>query len=192
MSFIPGRAKRLIAVRNQDAFKKIGDIELGLKNGDLLFFRPSLDDLTVPYKGMRQVSLFARCTVRSNLRGAWESAWQMLQGRAQSVPAGWDIDHVFPVCWARAKGFEYVLLTPVPHPSNRSAGAGVEKTAARMGNEQLLARYVDVDVAGNYAYLNPVSIAKLLGVAPGPAAARYPGLEKIKRDLKALQALLGY
>lgn len=190
MASIPGRARRLIAVRHRRAFEQIGDIVLALRGGDLLLFRPAMDEPNVAYKGMRQVYLFARRTVRSNLRNIWENAWQTLEGRVRPVPSGWDVDHVFPVCWAEARGFEYVLLTPVPNTPNRSAGAGLEKTAAQKENEQLLAQYVDVDVHGNYAYLTSAAIAKLMGIAPGPRAKQYPGLEKIKPDLEALQALL--
>ncbi|MBV8312259.1 MAG: hypothetical protein JO344_17905 [Planctomycetaceae bacterium] len=157
------RAKLLIGVRHHDAFKRIGDIETELRGGDLLFFRPSMDDPTVAYKGMRQ-----------------------------SIPHGWDVDHVLPVCWAEARGFEYVLVTPIPKTANRSAGAGLEKTAAQQENERLLARYIDVDVSGDYAYLTSASIAKLMGIATGPGNRGYPGLEKIKPDLEALQALLSY
>ena len=192
MTSIVGRVGRLIAVRDHKAFTRIGDIELELNDGDVLFFRPALDDPNVAYKGMRPLYLFSRRTVRSDLRNTWESSWLMVQRQPSRVPLGWDVDHVFPVCWAEAKGFDYVLLTPVPKTPNRSAGAGLEKTAAQRGNEQLLAQYLDIDVRGNYAYLTSAAIAKLLAVAPGPGVKQYPGLDKIKPDLKALQALLAY
>jgi len=192
MSSGPGRAKLLIAVRHRGAFGLMGEVALELRGGDLVFFRPALDDPGVAYKGMRPVDLFARRSVRDNLRATWEGAWLELQERTRPVPAGWDVDHVFPVCWAEAKGFDYVLLTPIPPTPNRSAGAGLEKTAARKENEQLLARYVEVDVAGDWAYLTAAAVAKLVGIAPGPASQGYPGLAQIKPDLEALQALLGY
>ena len=189
--FSIARTKLLIGVRHHDAFKRIGDIETELRGRDLLFFRPSMDDPTVAYKGMRQLYLFARRSVREHLRSVWEGAWQLL-GRPRPIPRGWDVDHVLPVCWAEARGFEYVLVTPIPKTANRSAGAGLEKTAAQQENERLLARYVDVDVSGDYAYLTSASIAKLMGIATGPGNRGYPGLEKIKPDLEALQALLSY
>jgi len=186
------RAQLMIGVRDHAAFKRIGDIERELKGRDLLFFRPAMDDPTVAYKGMRQLYLFARRSVRGHLRSTWEGAWQLM-GRQSLVPGGWDVDHVLPVCWAQAKGFEYVLLMPIPKTPNRSAGAGVEKTAAQRENEQLLARYLDVDISGDYAYLTSASIAKLMSVAAGPAnRGSYPGLEKIKPDLEALRALLSF
>jgi hypothetical protein len=189
--FSIGRAKLLIGVRYHNAFKRIGDIEAELRGGDLLFFRPAMDDPTVAYKGMRQVSLFARRSLRGRLRSAWEGAWQLL-GRQSRIPGGWDVDHVLPVCWAEAMGFDYVLLCPIPRTPNRSAGAGLEKTAAQQENERMLARYTDVDISSDYAYSTEASIAKLMGVAPGPVKRGYPGLEKIKPDLKVLQALLSF
>lgn len=185
-------ARLLIAVRDRHAFSLIGEVILEFNMGDLLFFRPFMNDPNVAYKGMRQPYLFGRLTVRNNLRAKWESSWQALQGRARPVPPGWDVDHVFPVCWANATGFQYVLITPVPKTPNRSAGAGLEKNAARKENEELLAQYVDISVAGNCAYLTSAAISKLVGIAPGPASKNYPGLEKIKPDLQALQAVMGY
>jgi hypothetical protein len=34
-------------------------------------------------------------------------------------------------------------------------------------------------MSGDYAYLTSVSIAKLMGIATGPANRGYPGLEKM-------------
>ena len=183
-----GRAKPLIAVRDGAALAKIGDVS-EQRYGDLLFFRPAMEDPNIAYKGMRQWYLFARRTVRSNLRSIWERAWQN-KGLVQTVPQAWDIDHVFPVSWAENRGFEYVLMKPVPSSPNRSAGAGLEKAAGQ--NADLLAQYVDIDEVGNYAYLSSVSIAKLLGIAPGAGAEKYPGLERIKPDLERLQQILAY
>lgn len=207
MPFDVKTAKRVIAVRNLSSFEKVGKLCMKLHSGDLVFFLPDLDDPQCAYKGMRKPQLFAKRTApRDKLRSWWENAWmhyqeremypdpfsKIYEGVQKKVLDGYDIDHVFPVCWAAKKQFEYVLLEPVPLSANRSAGGGIEKTAAQTKNAELLQKYVDIDIFNDCAYLTAASISKLLGVSSGRSADGYPGLAHIIEDIKILQALLAY
>jgi len=191
MASEPTRAQRLIAVMHRDAFAHLGQVEQEFDGGQLLMFRPWLNDPGIAYKGMRQPLLFARHFVRDDLPRRWREAWQQFQGQARPIDSSmWDVDHVFPFCWAEARGFNYVLLTPVMRRPNRSAGAGIERTAALPQNLALLDRCVEVN--GPYAYVTATGIAKLMNVTPGPGREAYPGLLEIAPHLEHLKALLGF
>jgi hypothetical protein len=141
------------------------DLDSLLRIGDPWVLRDKLDALVLVTNDASDRCIVWISPKREDYRAVWDEASDLgFVHTASEFGDDVDIDHVFPRSWANLPGsnLKYVRLFPVWAEINRSAGAGRERAALKVGVRLTRKRGI--------VYAQELQVLKILGHPVGTAA----------------------